>query len=195
MSRMFKIAIFASGAGTNAAKIIEFFSSSPDISVDFVVSNREKAGVLNVAKDNSIDSMFFSRTQLLNKSDKILDILDSRNIDFIVLAGFLLKLPEILVSTFEGRILNIHPSLLPDFGGKGMYGDNVHHAVLNAGKKVTGITIHQVNNEYDRGKVIFRKQVNVAENETVESLKRKIQILEHKYFPEVIQSEIYKLIK
>ena len=192
---MFKIAIFASGAGTNAAKIIEFLSSSDDISVDFVVSNTEKASVLDISKENCIDSMIFSRIQLLNEPDKLMDILHSRKINFIVLAGFLLKLPKILVSSFEGRILNIHPSLLPDFGGKGMYGDNVHQAVLNAGKKVTGITIHKVNNEYDRGEVIFQKKIYITENESVESLKKRIQTLEHNYFPEVIQSEILKLVK
>lgn len=195
MSRKFKIAIFASGAGTNAAKIIEFFGSSADISVDLVVSNRTKAGVLDIAKENSISSMVFSRAQFLTDTDNLLNFLRSRKIDFIVLAGFLLKLPEKIISVFEGRILNIHPSLLPDFGGKGMYGDNVHKAVLIAGKEKTGITIHQVNNEYDRGEIVFQKEVAIDKSETVESLKKKIQVLEHKFFPEVIQTEIKKLFK
>ncbi|MFT5595758.1 MAG: phosphoribosylglycinamide formyltransferase-1 [Flammeovirgaceae bacterium] len=195
MSRKFKIAIFASGAGTNAAKIIEFFGSSADISVDLVVSNRTKAGVLDIAKENSISSMVFSRAQFLTDTDNLLNFLRSRKIDFIVLAGFLLKLPEKIISVFEGRILNIHPSLLPDFGGKGMYGDNVHKAVLTAGKEKTGITIHQVNNEYDRGEIVFQKEVAIDKSETVESLKKKIQVLEHKFFPEVIQTEIKKLFK
>ncbi|MFT6185554.1 MAG: phosphoribosylglycinamide formyltransferase-1 [Cryomorphaceae bacterium] len=195
MSRKFKIAIFASGAGTNAAKIIEFFGSSADISVDLVVSNRTKAGVLDIAKENSINSMVFSRAQFLTDTDNLLNLLRSRKIDFIVLAGFLLKLPEKIISVFEGRILNIHPSLLPDFGGKGMYGDNVHKAVLIAEKEKTGITIHQVNNEYDRGEIVFQKEVAIDKSETVESLKKKIQVLEHKFFPEVIQTEIKKLFK
>lgn len=195
MNRKFKIAIFASGAGTNAAKIIEFFSSSADISVDLVVTNRTKAGVLGVANENSITSMVFSRAQFLNETDNLLDLLGSRKIDFIVLAGFLLKLPEELVSAFEGRILNIHPSLLPDFGGKGMYGDNVHEAVLSAGKEKTGITIHQVNNEYDRGEIVFQKELAISASETIDTLKNKIQVLEHKFFAEVIQTEIKKLIQ
>lgn len=190
---MFNIAIFASGAGTNAAKIIEFFGSSADISVDLVVSNRTKAGVLGIANENSIASMIFSRAQFLDGAGDLLDLLHSRNIDFIVLAGFLLKLPEELVSAFDGRILNIHPSLLPDFGGKGMYGDNVHEAVLRAGKEKTGITIHQVNNEYDRGEIVFQKEVALGERETIDTLKKKIQVLEHNFFPEVIQTEIKKL--
>jgi phosphoribosylglycinamide formyltransferase-1 len=195
MSRKFKIAIFASGAGTNAAKIIEFFGSSADISVDLVVTNRAKAGVVGVANENSITSMVFSRAQFLNETDNLLDLLGSRNIDFIVLAGFLLKLPEELVTVFEGRILNIHPSLLPDFGGKGMYGDNVHEAVLSAGKEKTGITIHQVNNEYDRGEIVFQKELALSASETIDTLKKKIQVLEHKFFAEVIQTEIKKLLQ
>lgn len=191
---MFKIAIFASGAGTNAAKIIEFFGSNADISVDLVLSNKPNAGVLAIAKDNSIKSVVFSRSQFLNETQDIVALLHSRKIAFIVLAGFLLKLPEELVSAFEGRILNIHPSLLPDFGGKGMYGDHVHEAVLASGKEKTGITIHRVNNEYDRGKVVFQKEVDITEGETLDTLKKKIQVLEHSFFPEVIQGEINKLI-
>ncbi|MCZ4407735.1 phosphoribosylglycinamide formyltransferase [Cryomorphaceae bacterium 1068] len=192
---MFKIAIFASGGGTNAAKIIDFFSSRADISVDLVISNKSDAGVLEIARENSIDSVVFSRDQFLNGANSILEILRTRKIDFLVLAGFLLKLPEVLVSSYEGRILNIHPSLLPDFGGKGMYGDNVHKAVLEAGKSKTGITIHQVNNEYDRGEIVFQEEVTISESETLDSLKKKIQVLEHTNFPRVIESEIKKLAK
>ncbi len=192
---MFKIAIFASGGGTNAAKIIDFFGNRADISVDLVVSNKATAGVLSIAKEGSIDSLVFTRDQFLNEANNLLEILRSRKIDFLVLAGFLLKLPEVLVSSYEGRILNIHPSLLPEFGGKGMYGDNVHKAVLEAGKSKTGITIHQVNNEYDRGEIVFQEEVAITESETLESLKKKIQVLEHKNFPQVIESEIKKLAR
>jgi phosphoribosylglycinamide formyltransferase-1 len=192
---MFKIAIFASGGGTNAAKIIDFFGNRADISVDFVVSNKATAGVLSIAKEGAIDSLVFTRDQFLNEANDLLEILRSRKIDFLVLAGFLLKLPEVLVSSYEGRILNIHPSLLPEFGGKGMYGDNVHKAVLEAGKSKTGITIHQVNNEYDRGEIVFQEEVAITESETLESLKKKIQVLEHKNFPQVIESEIKKLAR
>jgi phosphoribosylglycinamide formyltransferase-1 len=192
---MFKIAIFASGGGTNAAKIIDFFGNRADISVDLVVSNKPNAGVIQIARDNSIDSLIFSRDQFLSEANQLLEILLSEKIDFLVLAGFLLKLPEVLVSSYEGRILNIHPSLLPDFGGKGMYGDNVHKAVLAAEKTKTGITIHQVNNEYDRGKIVFQEEVAIGENETLDSLKKKIQVLEHTHFPRIIESEIKKLRK
>lgn len=192
---MIKIAIFASGAGTNAAKIIRFFSKKTDITVDLIVSNKESAGVLSIAKENSIDSKVFSRAQFLNETEKVLDFLLVEKIDFIVLAGFLLKFPEALVEAYTGRILNIHPSLLPDFGGKGMYGDNVHRAVLKDGKNKSGITIHQVNNEYDRGKIVFQKEVSISNDETVDSLKNKIQVLEHQYYPEVIENEIEKLRK
>lgn len=190
---MIKIAIFASGAGTNAAKIIEFFGRRTDISVDLILSNKSQAGVLDIARENAIDSMVFSRDRFLNEADKLLAELFTRKIDFVVLAGFLLKLPQELVSAFEGRILNIHPSLLPEFGGKGMYGDHVHRAVLEAGKSKTGITIHQVNNEYDRGKIVFQEEIAISENETLESLKKKIQVLEYKFFPQVVESEIKKL--
>jgi phosphoribosylglycinamide formyltransferase-1 len=190
---MIKIAIFASGAGTNAAKIIEFFGSRADISVDLILSNKAQAGVLVIANENSIDSMLFSRAQFLNDTGDLLALLLSKQIDFIVLAGFLLKLPEELVSAFEGRILNIHPSLLPEFGGKGMYGDHVHMAVLAAGKSKTGITIHQVNSEYDRGEIVFQKEVAISKSETLDSLKKKIQVLEHEFFPQVIESEIKKV--
>ncbi|HKK38586.1 MAG TPA: phosphoribosylglycinamide formyltransferase [Cryomorphaceae bacterium] len=192
---MIKIAIFASGAGTNAAKIIEFFGSRADISVDLVLSNKESAGVLAIAEKNLIDSVVFTRSQFLNETEDLLNNLRSRKIEFLVLAGFLLKLPEEVVASFEGRILNIHPSLLPEFGGKGMYGDHVHQAVLNAGKEKTGITIHQVNNEYDRGEIVFQKEVSISKDDSVDSLKHKIQVLEHEYFPKVIEAEIEKLRK
>jgi len=192
---MFKIAIFASGTGTNAAKIIEFFGSRPDISVDLVATNKETAGVLSIAKHHFIESVVFSRSQFLNNPEEILKVIQSRKIDFIVLAGFLLMFPENIVAAFEGKILNIHPSLLPDFGGKGMYGERVHQAVLESGKEKSGITIHQVNNEYDRGEIVFQKEVTIDEGETPDTLKKKIQILEHRYFPEVIESEIKKLTK
>ena len=192
---MIKIAIFASGAGTNAAKIIEFFGSRADISVDLVLSNKESAGVLAIAEKNLIDSVVFTRSQFLNETEDLLNNLRSRKIEFLVLAGFLLKLPEEVVASFEGRILNIHPSLLPEFGGKGMYGDHVHQAVLNAGKEKTGITIHQVNNEYDRGEIVFQKEVSISKDDSVDFLKHKIQVLEHEYFPKVIEAEIEKLRK
>lgn len=189
---MFKIAIFASGAGTNAAKIIDYFSSVDDISVDLVISNKGSAGVIGIAEKNSIATLIFSRSQFVQETDKLIQILSEKSIDFLVLAGFLLKIPRELVANYEGRILNIHPSLLPLYGGKGMYGERVHQAVLEAGESKTGITIHQVNNEYDRGDIVFQKEVSVSPNETVESLKKKIQVLEHGHYPKIIEAVVRK---
>jgi phosphoribosylglycinamide formyltransferase-1 len=190
---MIKIAIFASGAGTNAAKIIDYFRSDDDISVDLVISNKPEAGVLTVAQESFIASEIFTRESINTDHYSLLNLLQSRDIDFIVLAGFLLKLPENIVAAYEGRILNIHPSLLPKYGGKGMYGDNVHRAVLEARESKSGITIHQVNNEYDRGEIVFQKEISIDPSETLESLKRKIQELEHRYFPKVIEAEVKKM--
>lgn len=192
---MFNIAIFASGTGTNAAKIIDYFSSVDDISVELVVSNKASAGVLAIAEANSIDAEVFSRVQFISSAGEILRVLQKKKIQFLVLAGFLLKLPGEIVEEFDGRIVNIHPSLLPDFGGKGMYGDHVHKAVLAAGKTKSGITIHQVNNEYDRGKIVFQKEVAIGKADSLATLKEKIQVLEHTYFPQVIENEIKKLAK
>jgi phosphoribosylglycinamide formyltransferase-1 len=190
---MIKIAIFASGAGTNAAKIIDYFRSDDDITVDLVISNKPEAGVLTVAQESFIASEIFTRESINTDHYSLLNLLQSRDIDFIVLAGFLLKLPENIVAAYEGRILNIHPSLLPKYGGKGMYGDNVHRAVLEARESKSGITIHQVNNEYDRGEIVFQKEISIDPSETLESLKRKIQELEHRYFPKVIEAEVKKM--
>lgn len=188
---MFNIAIFASGTGTNAEKIIDHFKDETEITVSLLISDRKKAGALTVADKNGINSKHFSRKELSEQGGKILRYLDEEKIDFIVLAGFLFLVPPEIVKAYKGKIVNIHPALLPDFGGKGMYGDRVHKAVIENKRKISGITIHHVDEEYDQGRVILQEEIQVDEGETPESLRRKIQQLEHFHYPRAIE----KLIK
>ncbi|MEM9052696.1 MAG: phosphoribosylglycinamide formyltransferase [Bacteroidota bacterium] len=192
---MVRVAIFASGAGTNAARIIEYFGSSSDISIDLVITNRKKAGVIEVAKGSRTPIEVISKETFSDYPEAILSLLDQKKIGFIVLAGFLLKIPKVIIKRFDERILNIHPSLLPSFGGPGMYGDHVHNAVLSSNQKVTGITIHKVNEEYDKGEIVFQKEVSILPYESLESLKSKIHSLEYENFPVVIEETIKKLVK
>ena len=183
---MKKIAIFASGNGSNAEKIIEHFRNSDKGKVAVVASNKKEAFVLERAKNHGIPAFSFSKTELLDGSVK--DKLVELGIDFIVLAGFLLKVPDALVEAFPHKIINIHPALLPKFGGKGMYGDFVHEAVKAAGETQTGITIHFVNNHYDEGEVIFQERIEVLPEDSPRDIAQKVHALEHKYFPKVIES-------
>ena len=184
-----KIAIFASGEGTNAQRIIDYFKTSPRVSVSLVVSNKETANVLNRAKQSGIKTLLITRTSFY-ESDKVVKELESENIDLIVLAGFLWMIPESLIKAFPGKIINIHPALLPKFGGKGMYGINVHKAVIESKEKESGITIHFVNEHYDEGRIISQHRCAVAEEDTAELLAQKIHELEHTYFPEAIEKII-----
>jgi len=190
---MIKIAILASGAGTNAARIIEYFGSNSDISVDLVITNRKNAGVISLALAAQVPVKIIPKPMFEENPDSILTLMNKKKIGFVVLAGFLLKVPKVIINSFSGRILNIHPSLLPSFGGPGMYGDNVHNAVLSSNEKVSGITIHQVNEEYDKGEVVFQKDIPLSLDESLESLKSKIRSLEHTYFPLVIEKTIKSL--
>jgi len=187
---MIKVAIFASGSGTNATRIIDYFGSNSDIIVDLILTNRKKAGVVLVAERIKIPIRVVSKEVFADSPDSIVSFLVKRGIDFIVLAGFLLKVPPVIINKFDGRILNIHPSLLPAFGGTGMYGDHVHQAVLNSKELRSGITIHKVNEEYDQGDIVFQKAVELDKDETLTSLKAKIQTLEHLHFPSVIEDFI-----
>jgi len=189
---MIKIAIFASGAGTNAKRIIDYFGNRDDISIDLVVTNRSKAGVIDVAAVANKEVWFVPKREILDEPDDLVTRLKNHGIDYIVLAGYLLKVPSELIKAYEGRILNIHPSLLPSFGGAGMYGDYVHMAVLDEKKTTSGITIHEVNEEFDQGRIVFQKEVALDEGETVETLRQKIRALEHAHFPRVIESFITK---
>jgi phosphoribosylglycinamide formyltransferase-1 len=189
----FNIAIFASGNGSNALNIIRHFQQHDFIRVALVISNKVEAGVLKHARDNQIDSLHFSNATFAENPQAVLGKLLEYEIKLIVLAGFLRRVPDVLVAHFSNRIVNIHPALLPDFGGKGMYGDRVHQAVIDAKRIESGITIHYVDGHYDEGKIIFQAGLDVGADETVDSLQKKIQALEHRWFPEIIESLIDKM--
>ena len=184
---MKRIAIFASGTGTNARKIIEHFQNHPEIEVALVVTNNSTAGVLEVARSFQIPTRIISKKELM-ASEVLLEELRDLNIYMVVLAGFLLLIPGYLVEAFSGRLINIHPALLPKFGGKGMYGMNVHKAVVDAGETESGITIHHVNLRYDEGATIFQARCDVTPDDTPESVSQKVRVLEHQHFPVVLES-------
>lgn len=189
---MKKIAVFASGSGTNAENIIRYFSNDNDIEVSLVLCNKAGAGVLERAARLGVETVVFNASQMRTPGF-ITDILKSHEIDYVVLAGFLLLVPAEVTQMYKGRIVNIHPALLPLYGGKGMYGENVHKAVIAAKEKRSGITIHHVTENYDEGANIFQATVDVAPDDTPETLATKIHALEYEYFPKVIKSEIEKL--
>ncbi len=190
MTRKKRLAIFASGSGTNAANIIRYFQGNHVVDVALVLSNRKKAGVLEKAKDFGVPAKTFDKATFYHSTD-VLHWLKEWEIDFIVLAGFLMLVPEYLVNAYEGRIINIHPALLPKYGGKGMYGRAVHEAVLNNREKKTGITIHYVNHAYDRGKIIEQIEINIdPKQETVDTLEDKVHALEYNHYPPVIESVV-----
>jgi len=183
---MKRIAIFASGSGTNAENIIRYFQERNNASVVQVLTNNQHAKVLERAKTHKISAFSFNRTALY-RSDNVLNLLQSAQIDLIVLAGFLWKFPEHILAAFPNKVLNIHPALLPKYGGKGMYGSHVHTAVVANKEKESGITIHFVNENYDEGAIIFQATTNLTETDTPESVAKKIHQLEYKHFPEVIE--------
>lgn len=179
------IAIFASGTGSNTQKIIDFFRNSKTVNIALIVCNKPGAGVLNIAKNENIPSLLIEKDRFFN-GDAYIDELNRYNISLIVLAGFLWKIPPSLITAFRGRIINIHPALLPSFGGKGMYGNKVHEAVIAAGKKESGISIHYVDEIYDHGTTIFQATCPVLETDTADSLAQRIHLLEHEHYPKVI---------
>ena len=184
-----KIVIFASGSGSNAENIALYFSKHPYIEISFFVSNKKDAFVHERAKKINIPCYYFSATQFRETSD-VVNFLKNKQIDFIVLAGFLLKVPENILNTFPNSIINIHPALLPKFGGKGMYGNYVHEAVVASGEMQSGITIHYVNEKYDDGEIIFQATCDVLPDDTPERVAEKVHILEYEYFSKVIESII-----
>lgn len=184
---MKNIVIFASGSGTNAQNIIEYFNSSELANVSLVLSNKKEAKVLDRAKSLNVNALSFTKEEFLH-SNKILDILKNNLPDLIVLAGFLLKFPENILNEFPNKVINIHPALLPKYGGKGMYGSNVHQAVLDNKETETGITIHYVNENYDEGAIIFQESVLLKGMETASMVAQKVHQLEYEYFPKVIES-------
>jgi phosphoribosylglycinamide formyltransferase-1 len=191
---MKKLAIFSSGAGSNAARIIEHFRDHPTISVNLVVCNNPHAGVLNIAAAAAIPVLLIEKEEFFRGSAYVPD-LKARGIDFIVLAGFLWKIPSKLVQAYHHRIVNIHPALLPGYGGKGMYGHHVHEAVIAAGEKESGITIHYVDELYDHGQAIFQAKIAVGPDDTPATLAAKIQYLEHTHFPHVIEEVVNRELR
>jgi len=186
---MKKLAIFSSGTGSNAARIIQHFRDHPTISIRLIVSNNPHAGVLNIAAAAEIPVLLVEKEQFFRGTAYVPE-LQAQGIDFIVLAGFLWKVPTRLVQAYPHRIVNIHPALLPDYGGKGMYGVHVHEAVIAAGEKESGITIHYVDELYDHGQAIFQARVPVDPDDTPETLAKKVQHLEHHHFPRVIEEVV-----
>ena len=191
---MKRIVVFASGSGTNAENIINYFKKTDFASVTLLLSNNKEAKVLERVKKYSIPSLVFTKDEL-NKTDLITKTLHNERPDLIVLAGFLLKFPENILNIFSNKVINIHPALLPKYGGKGMYGMRVHEKVIENSEKETGITIHYVNKNYDEGAIIFQKSFLLSQNDTARSVAEKIHNLEHEYFPKVIHELLTLKIK
>lgn len=182
---MKNLAIFASGNGTNMENILNFFAKNNNVNIKLLVCNNKNAGAIAKAEK------FNLKTEVVDKNsfyDKVylIDLLKKENIDMIILAGFLWRITDDIINVVAGNIINIHPALLPKYGGKGMYGDNVHNAVLNNKEKKTGITIHYVNNHYDEGNIIFQAEVIVNETDTADMIADKVHKLEYKYYPAII---------
>jgi phosphoribosylglycinamide formyltransferase-1 len=188
-----RIAIFASGSGSNAQKIMEFFKKHADAEVALVLTNNPEAYVLQRADNFEVPSHIFDKQEFY-ESDDIISLLKNLQIDLIVLAGFLWLIPENLIAAFPNRIINIHPSLLPKYGGKGMYGNKVHQSVLHAGEEESGITIHFVNEHFDEGETIHQSRFKIEKGDDLEMIKFKGQQLEHLHYPKVVE-QILKKIK
>lgn len=186
---MQRIAILASGTGSNAKNIIEHFADNEDIEVKLIASNNPNAGVLRLAHDFGIASYIVTPDNFRN-SDEFVNHLKKIKINYVILAGFLWKVPQNLVKAFNGKMLNIHPALLPKYGGKGMYGHHVHEAVHQAKEKETGITIHLVNENYDEGNIYFQVRTGLNSEDTSQDIERKVRELEIAYYPDVIEKFI-----
>lgn len=189
-----KIAVFASGTGSNAQKIIDYFRYSDKARVNLIVCNKAGAGAVQIAAHEHIACLLVTKEKFFGSSSCITE-LKEHGIDIIVLAGFLWKIPSVLIKEYPGRIINIHPALLPKYGGKGMYGHHVHEAVLAAKEPESGITIHYVDEVYDRGAIIYQTTCPVLENDTPSSLALRIQKLEHEYYPKVIENILARRVK
>lgn len=181
-----KIALFASGSGSNAENIIQYFSNDSKFTFPLIISNKANAFVHERAKKLNLPSFTFSREEF-SEGEAIVSLLKQQQIDCIVLAGFLLKIPLALINAYPDKIINIHPALLPKFGGKGMYGHHVHEAVKASGDTESGITIHYVNAHYDKGNIIFQAKCPVLPTDTPEMIAEKVHALEYEYFPKVIE--------
>lgn len=189
---MHKIAIFASGTGTNTQKIIDFFRMHPSVKIVLIVSNKPEAGVLSIAKNENIPSLLLDKEKFF-RGNAYVNELQKQGISFIVLAGFLWKIPTHLIRAYQNRMINIHPALLPAYGGKGMYGNFVHEAVIKAGETKTGITIHYVDDQYDHGPIIFQASFPVDKNDTAETVAQKVHLLEYSHYAKVIEKELSRI--
>lgn len=187
-----KLVIFASGNGTNAENIIEYFNTRDDISVDLVVCNKDGAGVIKRAEKLEVESIVISRQDLYD-TDNLIRVLRQREIDLIILAGFLWLIPSRLIHAFPNRIINIHPALLPKYGGKGMYGMRVHEEVHRHKEKESGITIHLVNENYDEGEKLFQARVDLSKDDNAEDIAHKVHKLEYRYYPAIIEDYLKKI--
>jgi phosphoribosylglycinamide formyltransferase-1 len=185
---MKNVALFASGSGSNVENIIQYFLNDKEIAFPVIVSNKKEAYVHERAKKLQVPSYFFGREDFEDGS--VLELLRKNEIDFVVLAGFLLKVPENILKAYPDRIINIHPALLPKFGGKGMYGSRVHEAVVANKEKESGITIHFVNENYDEGRIIFQAKCEVFATDTADDVAAKVHALEYEYFPRVIRDVV-----
>ncbi|MCH2229667.1 MAG: phosphoribosylglycinamide formyltransferase [Crocinitomicaceae bacterium] len=184
-----RIAIFASGTGSNAINMIRFFENHPSIEVGFVLSNKSDAPVLNAAQALGVEVKCYDNKKVAD-GDFLVSLCQEHKIDWVVLAGYLRLIPTKLIEAFPEKIINLHPSLLPNYGGKGMFGSHVHKAVIENKETESGITIHFVNQEFDKGKIIAQFRCTIAENEGVSDLEKKIRYLEQGYLPTVIQNTI-----
>lgn len=191
---MTNIAIFASGSGSNAQRIMEYFQDSKDIKVSLLLSNNKSAYALERAKAFNVPTFTFDKQAFCN-SDAVVDELKANNISWVILAGFLWLIPKNLVRAFPHKIINIHPALLPKYGGKGMYGHFVHEAVVAAKENESGISIHYVDENYDEGQIIFQAKCNINPDDSPETVAKKVLTLEHQHFPVVIENLIKKSLK
>tara|TARA_B100000768_G_scaffold69637_1_gene66929 strand:+ start:3644 stop:4225 length:582 start_codon:yes stop_codon:yes gene_type:complete len=184
-----KIAIFASGSGSNTQSIIEYFQQKENIEIALIMCNKSNAFVVQRAQKLGVKYIVFNSETFKNNLG-FLDILSKYEVNWIVLAGFLMKIPEYIIEDFQGKIINIHPSLLPKYGGKGMYGMNVHRSVIENNETESGISIHYVNKNYDEGKMIFQASCAINAGDSPEDLANKIRLLEHQHYPKVIEETI-----
>ncbi len=187
---MKKLVLFASGSGSNVERIIDYFKEDTTVSVNCVLTNKKDANVLERCKRLGIPALYFNRVAFYD-AGTVLEFLDAQSPDLIVLAGFLWKIPKALIARFPNKIINIHPSLLPKYGGKGMYGKHVHQAVKDNGETHSGITIHYVNEHYDEGAIIHQAKVQLDSSDNVADIAKKVQALEYEHFPKIIASVLH----
>lgn len=187
------IAIFASGSGSNALKIMQYFEQHPTIAIGLIVCNKPGAGVIHHAEKYGVPVLLIEKERFF-RGDAYIPVLQQHRISFVVLAGFLWKIPELLIAAFPHTMVNIHPALLPKFGGKGMYGEYVHRAVLESGDKESGITIHRVNKHFDAGEIVFQATCAIEETDTPHSLAMKVHALEHAHYAEVIEQMVQQSV-